>query len=76
MSDMISKKRSKSIITSRQIAMTLIKKLTNYSFSEIGIAFGKKNHTTVLHAYKKINQLKKKNKIYYDFLYLFNQLNS
>ncbi|WP_420093656.1 chromosomal replication initiator protein DnaA [Buchnera aphidicola] len=76
-SDMISKKRSRSIVQSRQVAMMLIKKLTNYSFSDIGIAFGKKDHTTVLHACKKINQFKKtKNQIYYDFLYLFNQLNS
>nr|WP_232036813.1 chromosomal replication initiator protein DnaA [Buchnera aphidicola] len=75
-SDMISKKRSKFIVRSRQIAMTLIKKLTNYSFSDIGVAFGKKHRTTVMYAYKKINQLKKKNKLYYDFLYLFNQLNS
>lgn len=75
--DMISKKRSRSIVQPRQIAMTLTKKLTNYSFSDIGEAFGKKDHTTVLHAYKKINQfIKKKQEIYYDFLYLFNQLNS
>ncbi|WP_331865590.1 chromosomal replication initiator protein DnaA [Buchnera aphidicola] len=76
-SDMISRKRSKSIVQSRQIAMKLTKKLTKYSLSDIGIAFGKKNHTTVLYACKKIKQFKKqKKKIYYDFLYLFNQLNS
>ncbi|WP_172599018.1 helix-turn-helix domain-containing protein [Buchnera aphidicola] len=75
-SDIISSKRSKFIVEPRQIAMFLIKKLTDYSYSEIGKAFGKKNHTTVLHACKKINYLKKKkNKIYYDFLHLFNQLN-
>nr|WP_269471933.1 DnaA/Hda family protein [Buchnera aphidicola] len=75
-SDIISSKRRKSIVEPRQIAMLLIKKLTDYNYSEIGKAFGKKNHTTVLHACKKINYLKKKkNKIYYDFLYLFNQLN-
>ncbi|ABJ90490.1 chromosomal replication initiator protein DnaA [Buchnera aphidicola] len=76
-SDMISQKRSQSIVHPRQIAMTLAKKLTHYSFSEIGTAFGKKDHTTVLYAYKKINQLKKKKtEIYSDFIYLFNQLNA
>ncbi|MGI4816703.1 MAG: helix-turn-helix domain-containing protein [Janthinobacterium lividum] len=75
-SDIISSKRSKFIVEPRQIAMFLIKKLTDYSYFKIGQAFGKKNHTTVLHACKKINYLKKKkNKIYYDFLHLFNQLN-
>ncbi len=76
-SDLISQKRSQSIVQPRQIAMTLTKKLTKCSFLEIGKAFGKKDHTTVLHAYKKINQLRKeKTEIYYDFLYLFNQLSS
>ncbi|VAX76191.1 chromosomal replication initiator protein DnaA [Buchnera aphidicola] len=75
--EMISKKRSRFIVQPRQIAMALIKKITNYSFSDIGVAFGKKDHTTALHAYKKIHQLKKKkNKIYNDFIYLLNQLNS
>nr|WP_231938285.1 DnaA/Hda family protein [Buchnera aphidicola] len=59
-SDMISSKRLKFIVEPRQIAMVLIKKLTHCSYSKIGIIFGKKNHTTVLHACKKINYSKKK----------------
>lgn len=76
-SDILSKKRSRSISQPRQIAMTLIKKLTNHSLSEIGIAFGRKNHTTVLHAYKKIKNLIKKNKkIYNDILYISHKITS
>lgn len=59
-SDMISSKRLKLLVEPRQIAMVLIKKLTNCSYSKTGIVFGKKNHTTVLHACKKINYSKKK----------------
>ncbi|AEH39604.1 chromosomal replication initiator protein [Buchnera aphidicola (Cinara tujafilina)] len=60
MSDMLSKKRTRSIAQPRQIAMALVKKLTNHSLSEIGIAFGGKDHTTVLHACRKIKELSKK----------------
>lgn len=75
-SDLISKKRSRSITEPRQIAMALSKKLTNYSFSEIGFAFGGKDHTTVLYACKKIKNSKKnkKNYFYQDFLNILNKL--
>ncbi len=60
MSDMISKKRSGSISLPRQIGMYLSRELTNFSLPEIGARFGGKDHTTVLHAYKKIKEKIKK----------------
>ena len=57
-SDLLSKRRSRSITRPRQMAMTLAKKLTNHSLPEIGDAFGGRDHTTVLHACRKIEELK------------------
>jgi chromosomal replication initiator protein len=57
-SDMLSKKRSRSIARPRQMAMALAKQLTNHSLPEIGDAFGGRDHTTVLHACRKIQELK------------------
>ncbi len=57
-SDMLSKNRSRTIARPRQIAMSLAKELTNHSLPEIGNAFGGKDHTTVLYATRKINELK------------------
>ncbi len=57
-SDMLSKNRSRTIARPRQIAMTLAKELTNHSLPEIGNAFGGKDHTTVLYATRKVNELK------------------
>lgn len=56
-SDILSVKRTKNIARPRQIAMLLCKELTVKSFPEIGRKFGNKNHTTVLHAVKRINEL-------------------
>jgi chromosomal replication initiator protein len=57
-SDMLSKKRSRSIARPRQMAMALAKQLTNHSLPEIGDAFGGRDHTTVLHACRKIAELR------------------
>ena len=57
-SDMLSKNRSRTIARPRQIAMSLAKELTNHSLPEIGNAFGGKDHTTVLYATRKVNELK------------------
>lgn len=57
-SDLLSKRRNRSIARPRQIAMALSKELTNRSLPEIGEAFGGKDHTTVLHACRKIKELK------------------
>lgn len=56
--DLLSKKRSRSIARPRQMAMALCKELTNHSLPEIGDAFGGRDHTTVIHACKKIAELK------------------
>ena len=56
-SDLLSSKRTRSIARPRQIAMALAKELTNKSLPEIGRAFGGKDHTTVLHACRKIKTL-------------------
>ena len=56
-SDMSSSRRSINIARPRQIAMFLCKSLTSFSYPEIGKAFGGKDHTTVLHAVKKIESL-------------------
>ena len=56
--DLLSAKRSRSIARPRQIAMTLAKELTNHSLPEIGNAFGGRDHTTVIHANKKIIELR------------------
>jgi chromosomal replication initiator protein len=56
--DLLSKRRSRSIARPRQMAMALAKELTNHSLPEIGDAFGGRDHTTVLHACKRIKELR------------------
>ena len=56
--DILSKRRSRSVARPRQIAMALAKELTNHSLPEIGDAFGGRDHTTVLHACRKIKELR------------------
>lgn len=56
--DLNSKRRSRSVARPRQIAMALAKDLTNHSLPEVGDAFGGRDHTTVLHACKKIKELR------------------
>ncbi len=58
LSDLLSKRRSRSVARPRQVAMALSKELTNHSLPEIGEAFGGKDHTTVLHACRKVKELK------------------
>lgn len=60
-SDILSARRSRSVARPRQIAMALAKELTNHSLPEIGNRFGGRDHTTVLHACRKIEQLKEEN---------------
>jgi chromosomal replication initiator protein len=57
MSDMLSKRRSRSVARPRQVAMSLAKELTNHSLPEIGESFGGRDHTTVLHACRKVKEL-------------------
>jgi chromosomal replication initiator protein len=56
-SDLHSKRRSRSVARPRQVAMYLSKDLTNHSLPEIGESFGGRDHTTVLHACRKIKEL-------------------
>jgi len=57
-SEMYSKKRSRNVARPRQIAMALAKELTQLSLPDIGEAFGGRDHTTVLHACRKVALLK------------------
>ncbi|QGG79147.1 chromosomal replication initiator protein DnaA [Litorivicinus lipolyticus] len=57
LSDLLSKRRNRSIARPRQVAMSLAKELTSHSLPEIGEAFGGRDHTTVLHACRKIKEL-------------------
>ncbi len=56
--DMYSKKRNRSVARPRQVAMALAKELTHMSLPDIGEAFGGRDHTTVLHACRKIHELR------------------
>ena len=56
--DLLSPRRSRSITRPRQIAMSLAKQLTTHSLPEIGDAFGGRDHTTVLHATRKVIELR------------------
>ncbi len=56
--DLLSNRRNRSVVRPRQMAMLLSKELTNRSLPEIGKAFGRRDHTTVLHACKTIKKLK------------------
>ena len=56
--DMHSKRRTRSVARPRQVAMALAKELTNHSLPEIGDAFGGRDHTTVLHACRKVEELR------------------
>lgn len=57
MSDMLSKRRTRSVARPRQVAMAMAKQMTNHSLPEIGEAFGGRDHTTVLHACRKVKEL-------------------
>jgi chromosomal replication initiator protein len=56
--DLLSKRRNRSVARPRQVAMALAKELTNHSLPEIGDAFGGRDHTTVLHACKRVKGLR------------------
>ena len=56
-SDMLSPRRPRTIVRPRQLAMALCKELTDHSLPEIGSAFGGRDHTTVLHACRKMEEL-------------------
>ena len=73
--DLLSVRRSRSVARPRQLAMALAKELTNHSLPEIGDAFGGRDHTTVLHACRKIHELREQeNRIREDYVNLLRTL--
>ena len=60
-SDMLSKRRNRTVARPRQMAMSLAKELTQHSLPELGDFFGGRDHTTVIHACRKIDELKETN---------------
>ena len=75
--DLLSKRRNRSVARPRQVAMAIAKELTNHSLPEIGDAFGGRDHTTVLHACRKIQELRKsEHRIEEDYVNLVNILTS
>ena len=58
--------RTRTIVLPRQISIYLIRKLTGISFREIGVHFGGKDHTTILHACRKIEKLINTDKMTYE----------
>ena len=55
---------SAGVVLARQVAMFISRELTNASLTEIGEAFGGKNHSTVIHALDKVRDLKEKNGLF------------
>jgi len=75
--DLLSKRRSRSITRPRQLAMALARELTNHSLPEIGEEFGGRDHTTVLHACIKMQELRDTDtRIKDDYQSLFRSLSS
>ena len=72
--DMTSSRRIRSFARPRQVAMYLSKKLTTRSLPEIGRKFGGRDHTTVIHAVKKIEQLKIENSKFDEDINLITQI--
>ncbi len=76
-SDLHSARRTRSVTRPRQIAMALAKELTNHSLPEIGSAFGGRDHTTVLHACRRITELRESDtQINNDYINLKRNLSS
>jgi chromosomal replication initiator protein len=75
--DLLSKRRNRSVARPRQVAMAISKELTNHSLPEIGDAFGGRDHTTVLHACRKIKELREtEQRIEEDYINITNILTS
>jgi chromosomal replication initiator protein len=73
--DLLSKRRNRSVARPRQVAMALAKELTNHSLPEIGDAFGGRDHTTVLHACRRVKELREtERRIGEDYLNLLRTL--
>lgn len=75
--DLKAKSRTRTIARPRQVAMALAKELTNHSLPEIGREFGGRDHTTVMHACKTINELRNSDvQLQEDYIQLTRKLSS
>ena len=72
--EMYSKKRNRAIARPRQVAMALAKELTQLSLPDIGDAFGGRDHTTVLHACRKVDELKDSDGVIHRDLMMLQQM--
>ena len=68
LSDLKGRKRNKAVVYPRQVAVYLARELTDYSLPELGEFFGGRDHTTILHAYDKIQKELKNNKSVKDLI--------
>ena len=67
--------RTRPLVTARQVAMYLVRELTDYSYPAIGRVFGKRDHTTVIHAVDKITgQMQERRQIYDQVTELIQQI--
>ena len=71
--DLIGKKRPKNIALPRQIAMYLSRKMTDASLPKIGLSFGGRDHTTVIHAYEKVEKMRKEDRSFDNLLQQFEE---
>lgn len=71
--DLIGKKRPKNIAQPRQIAMYLCRIMTDSSLPKIGLYFGGRDHTTVIHAYEKIDKMRKEDKSFDNLIHQFEE---
>ena len=71
--DLIGKKRPKNIVLPRQIAMYLCRKMTDASLPKIGLSFGGRDHTTVIHAYEKIEKMRKEDRSFNSLMEKFEE---
>ena len=71
--DLIGKKRPKNIALPRQIAMYLSRRLTDASLPKIGLSFGGRDHTTVIHAYEKVEKMRKEDRSFDNLLQQFEE---
>ena len=65
---LLSKKRTKDIVLARQVAIYLSRELTDLSLTSIGEAFGRRDHTTIIHSYTKIKNKIEKDKSFKDII--------
>jgi len=66
MEDLCGSSRSRTLVTARQVAMYLCRELTDLSLPKIGQHFGGRDHTTVIHGYRKIEALMKERRPVYN----------